>query len=191
MRACFAMTLHDDEPLRPKPATINSLINGFVPVLRGAVGSSIDLKVDLAPSLDCAGVDATQFKAALLNLVVNGREAMRSEDAGEMIVSTGLVDVEDINVSPRLAPGPYAGITVSDSGCGIEPDALEHVFEPFFTAKQIGEGSGLGLSQVYGFATQSGGGVGIVTAVGKGTSVTIYLPLTAPVTELEDGGDGG
>ena len=184
------MTFDDDEPLRPKPVTINSLISGFVPVLRGAVGSSIELRVDLAPSLDCAGVDATQFKAALLNLVVNGREAMRSDDAGEMIVSTGLVDVDDINVSPRLAPGPYAGVTVSDSGCGIEPDALEHVFEPFFTGKQIGEGSGLGLSQVYGFATQSGGGVGIVTAVGKGTSVTIYLPLTAPGTEFEDGGDG-
>jgi len=165
--------------------TINSLISGFVPVLQGAAGSSIELKVDLAPSLDRINVDATQFKAALLNLVVNAREAMRGESEGEaeVIVSTGLVDVDEINVSPRLAPGTYAGVTVSDSGCGIEPDALQHVFEPFFTGKESGDGSGLGLSQVYGFATQSGGGVGIVTAVGKGTSVTIYLPLTALATE--------
>jgi PAS domain S-box-containing protein len=177
------------QPLRPKPETINSLISGFASVLQGAAGSAIALKVELAPSLDRISVDATQFKAALLNLVVNAREAMHGEQEAEMIISTGLVDVEEINVSPRLAPGLYAGVTVSDSGCGIASEALDHVFEPFFTSKEVGEGSGLGLSQVYGFAAHSGGGVGIVTSVGNGTSVTIYLPMATPAAELADGGD--
>ena len=166
------------QPLQQSPQNINALISHFASVLRGAAGSAIDLQLDLDDSLDRISLDATQFKAALLNLVVNAREAMAGE--GRLVLTTRLVDIgEDAEVSPRLAPGLYAAITIADNGCGIAADALEHVFEPFYTSKEIGQGSGLGLSQVYGFATQSGGGVGIVTNVGDGTRVTIYLPLTS------------
>ena len=174
----------------PASQGVNALILGFESVLQGAAGNAVDIRLDLVDALDCVAIDTTQFKAALLNLVVNAREAM--PDGGRLKLSTGLVEVSADNaISPRLAQGCYVGITVSDSGCGIPADALEHVFEPFFTSKETGQGSGLGLSQVYGFAMQGGGGVGIVTAVGEGTGVTIYLPLMARATDAGAGANVG
>ena len=173
----------------PKPQTIDSLIRGFESVLQGAAGSAVDFRMSLVDSFECVSADATQFKAALLNLVVNARDAM--PDGGRLVLSTGIVDLAaDNDIVPRLVAGRYVGIAVSDNGCGIAPDALKHVFEPFFSSREFGEASGLGLSQVHGFATHSGGGVGIVTAVGEGTGVTIYLPLMARASDPADGGDG-
>jgi CheY-like chemotaxis protein len=109
---------------------------------------------------------------------------------GELTISTRLAD-DGVATSPHLEPGLYAAICVSDSGCGISEQALDRVFEPFFSGHAAGESTGLGLSQVYGFATQSGGGVGIETTQGMGTRVTIYLPLLAPAAETTGGGGFG
>jgi CheY-like chemotaxis protein len=168
-------------------SSVNALIQAFASVLSGAAGSSIELRLGLADSVDRVELDATQFKVALLNLVTNAREAMHG--SGDLALSTRLVD-DHVATAPPLAPGLYAAICVSDSGCGISEQALDRVFEPFFSGPGPRHGAGLGLSQVYGFATQSRGGVGIETTEGKGTRVTIYLPLMAPAETSRGGGLG-
>jgi CheY-like chemotaxis protein len=173
---------------QPMISSVNALIQAFASVLSGAAGSAIELRLGLADSVDRIEIDATQFKVALLNLVTNAREAMHG--SGDLALSTRLVD-DRVIAAPPLAPGLYAAICVSDSGCGISEQALDHVFEPFFSGPGPRHGAGLGLSQVYGFATQSRGGVGIETTEGKGTRVTIYLPLMAPATETSGGGGLG
>lgn len=169
----------NDEP-ESGATRINAMIRAFASVLTGAAGCPVQLRLRLADSVDRTDADATQFKVALLNLVTNAQEAMKG--AGELAISTRLVD-DRAAASPPLEPGLYAAICVSDSGCGISEHALDHVFEPFFSGHDTRHGAGLGLSQVYGFATQSHGGVGIETTEGKGTRVTIYLPLMAPAGE--------
>lgn len=175
------------QPTAQEPVSVNALIRAFTSVLEGAAGHAVALRLGLADSVDRIDIDPTQFKVALLNLVTNAREAMRG--AGDLMISTRLVD-DRVWASPTLDPGLYAAICVSDSGCGISEQALDHVFEPFFSGHESGHSAGLGLSQVYGFATQSRGGVGIETTEGKGTRVTIYLPLMAPVGETIGGGAG-
>ena len=172
----------------PEPAaeSINALIRAFASVLKGAAGSSVELKLALADSIDRVEIDATQFKVALLNLVTNAREAMHG--TGELAIATRLAD-DQVAASPPLEPGLYAAICVSDSGCGISEHALDRVFEPFFSGHVSRHGAGLGLSQVYGFATHSRGGIGIESTEGKGTRVTIYLPLMPPISETS--GSGG
>ncbi len=170
------------------PVAVNALINGFTSVLKGAAGRAVELKLGLADSVDRIDIDPTQFKVALLNLVTNAREAMRG--SGGLAISTRLAD-DGVAASPRLEPGLYAAVCVSDSGCGISKRMLDHVFEPFFSGHEPGQSAGLGLSQVHGFAAQSGGGVGIETTKGKGTRVTIYLPLMAPAGETSGGGGLG
>ncbi len=161
---------------------VNAAIRAFASVLTGAAGCRTELRLGLADSVDHVDIDATQFKVALLNLVTNAQEAMQG--SGELAISTRLVD-DRVVASPPLEPGLYAAICVSDSGCGISEHALDHVFEPFFTGHDSRHSAGLGLSQVHGFATQSHGGVGIETTEGKGTRVTIYLPLKAPAGETK------
>jgi CheY-like chemotaxis protein len=169
----------------PGVSSVNALIRAFASVLKGAAGSSVELRLGLADSIDRVEIDSTQFKVALLNLVMNAQEAMRG--TGELAISTSLVD-HHVASSPPLEPGLYAAICVSDSGCGISERALDHVFESRFAAHESRHGAGLGLSQVYGFATQSGGGVGIESVEGEGTHVTIHLPLIAPANEASPRG---
>jgi len=164
----------------PAASSVNALIRAFASVLKGAAGDAVEMRFGLADSVDRIDLDTTQFKVALLNLVTNAREAMHGP--GELAISTRLVD-DRVRASPTLEPGLYAAICVSDSGCGIPEQALDRVFEPFFGGNESRHGAGLGLSQVYGFAMQSRGGVGIETTEGKGTHVTIYLPLMAPADE--------
>jgi CheY-like chemotaxis protein len=165
------------------------LILSFSSVLRGAAGETIELQY--VCECDCeprdVDVDATQFKVALLNLVVNAREAMPG--GGRVVISCAPVDIGSYDATrPRLPSGRYVAVTVTDCGAGIPGDALDHVFEPFYTSKpEAPPGSGLGLCQVSGFAAQSGGGVGIVTELGKGTGVTIYLPLKSRASDPADG----
>ena len=112
----------------------------------------------------------------MLNLVINARDAM--PDGGELSISTGLATLgtADLSANPDATPGNFVSVSVQDTGSGMTEDVLAHVFEPFFTTKEVGKGSGLGLSQVYGFARQSGGHVHVRSAPGAGTCVTLYLP---------------
>jgi CheY-like chemotaxis protein len=120
-------------------------------------------------------IDPAQFEAAVLNLVVNARDAVGQ--SGEIRLETGVVRLAAGEVEETPA-GPYICVTVQDTGRGMDGATLARVFEPFFTTKEVGKGTGLGLSQVYGFARQSGGGATIESAPGQGTKVRIYLPLS-------------
>jgi PAS domain S-box-containing protein len=161
------------QPLRPEKYNLNSVINGFESVLRRAGNSSIAFNIDLAPDLSMVMVDVPRFETALLNLVVNARDAM--PDGGKISIDTSNVTLADQQVS-GLAAGAYVKVSVSDTGSGMPPEVIARAFEPFFTTKEVGKGTGLGLSQVYGFMSQSGGGVDIASTLGQGTTINLYLP---------------
>jgi len=164
------------QPLDPKPLDPNQLIVGMQDLLTRTVGEQIRLNVDLAQDLWPAETDANQLENALLNLVINARDAM--PDGGEIAVQTG----NRTFASPanyafgRFEAGDYSVIRVIDNGSGMAPDVIDKVFDPFFTTKPIGQGTGLGLSMIYGFAKQSNGHVDIESAVGEGTTVSLFLP---------------
>jgi len=164
------------QALRPEAVDLNALIRQSDPLLRRAVGEAVELKFKLKRGGARVNVDPAQFEAALLNLVVNARDALG--DKGRVVIQTQGCDVEEGDV-PGLAPGTYVCITVADNGAGMPPDIIDRVFEPFFTTKPVGKGTGLGLSQVHGFAHQSGGGARITSNPGKGTEIRLYLPPLA------------
>jgi CheY-like chemotaxis protein len=162
------------QPLKPERCNINALLAGFESVLRRAVNSSIVFAVELDPSMATVAIDAQRFEAAVLNLVVNARDAM--PDGGKLLLKSGVVELAEHEVG-TLAAGRYAQLLVVDDGEGMAPEVLQRAIEPFFTTKDVGRGTGLGLSQVHGFITQSGGELVISSTPGAGTVVGIYLPL--------------
>ncbi len=163
------------QPLMPKPIDLNATILGMENLLSSAVGLRVQTKFRLAEGLWPAMADQSQIELVILNLVLNARDAM--PDGGMITVETANYRrPEIISADDEPPPGDYVSITVRDTGTGIPPDVLTHVFEPFFTTKPLGVGSGLGLSQVFGTAKQSGGEVHITTEVGLGTAVTVDLP---------------
>ncbi|GAA0644465.1 PAS domain S-box protein [Brevundimonas lenta] len=161
------------QALRPEPTDLNSLIRESEPLLRRAVGEAVEFKLKLRRGGARVSVDPAQFEAALLNLVVNARDAVG--DHGLISIQTAACTVRTGEV-PELAAGDYVCVSVTDDGAGMAPEVVGRVFEPFFTTKAIGKGTGLGLSQVYGFARQSGGGVRVASTQGKGTEIRLYLP---------------
>jgi len=169
------------QPLQPETRSVNRLITGFESVLRRAVSAAIAFDVRLEPHIRTTVIDSARFESALLNLVVNARDAM--PDGGHLQIETANVELAEHEVR-GLAPGPYVRVTVADSGSGMSPETVTRAFEPFYTTKEVGKGTGLGLSQVYGFIKQSGGEVVIGSAPGEGTTISIFLPA-AP------GQDGG
>jgi PAS domain S-box-containing protein len=164
------------QPLQAETRSINRVVAGFESVLRRAVNQNIDFSIALAPNTASAVIDSARFESALLNLVVNARDAM--PDGGQLRIATANVTL-DAGRPGTLAPGDYVRVTVSDSGTGMPPDVVARAFEPFFTTKEVGKGTGLGLSQVYGFIKQSGGEVVIESRPGEGTSIRIYLPAVS------------
>jgi PAS domain S-box-containing protein len=164
------------QPLRPEIHGINALIEGFEAVLRRACPEPIELEMTLAPLPLAANIDSAQFETALLNLIVNARDAM--PNGGSLQISTRLktIGAAKAKAMSDIAPGEYVVVSVADTGEGMPPEVVNRVFEPFFTTKEVGKGSGLGLSQVYGFVTQSGGHVAVDSAPGSGTTVALYLP---------------
>jgi signal transduction histidine kinase len=166
------------QSLDPKPVEINGLIRSMFDLIEQGVDEKISFKVVLAPDLPFGIVDPHQLENAILNLALNARDAM--PDGGDLTVETGVVDLDEAHVAirPGLSPGRYLTVAVSDTGVGMSPDLIEKVFDPFFTTKPMGQGTGLGLSMVYGFVRQSGGQVRIHSQVGLGTSVKLYLPIT-------------
>jgi signal transduction histidine kinase/ActR/RegA family two-component response regulator len=169
------------EPLLPERIDSKELIGGMSDLLDRTLGERIRVKVKLAPGTWPTYVDPHQLENAIVNLAVNARDAM--EGQGVMRVTTENVKLAANEVGD-VRPGEYVKISVTDTGCGMTKEVLDRAFEPFFTTKPVGKGTGLGLSQIFGFAHQSGGEVGIESEVGKGTTVSLFLPRTqaeAPV----------
>ena len=161
------------QPLEPETRSVNRIISGFESVLRRAANSSIDFTIKLDPKAPNAVIDAARLESAVLNLVVNARDAMPG--GGRIVVETVGRELAP-GEHPSLAAGAYVCLSVSDTGTGMTPDTIARAFEPFFTTKEVGKGTGLGLSQVYGFIKQSGGEITIDSTVGEGTSIVIWLP---------------
>lgn len=164
------------QALRPQAMDLNAQIRQGEPLLRRAVGEAVEFRLKLRRGGARVSVDPSQFEAALLNLVVNARDALGA--AGKIVIQTMSCTVAAGEVVD-LASGDYVCVVVSDNGCGMPSDVIARVFEPFYTTKAVGKGTGLGLSQVYGFARQSGGAAHISSTVGKGTEIRLYLPPLA------------
>ena len=164
---------------RPQIVNLNQLIASIENLMHRVIGEQIEMVTTLSPALAPVQLDPAQFETALLNLAINSRDAMAG--GGQMTIETGNVIVEQHHATndPEVQPGHYVVITVGDTGAGMTPAVLERAFDPFFTTKEVGKGSGLGLSQVYGFAKTAGGHVKIDSELGLGTIVKVYLPQSA------------
>ena len=163
------------QTLDPRPTDINKLIAGLEEMLFRTVGPVTDIEVVGAAGLWAAEIDAGQLENAILNLCINGRDSMPT--GGKLTIETANKWIDDRTGRERdMPPGQYIAICVTDTGTGMSPETLRRAFEPFYTTKPIGQGTGLGLSMIYGFAQQSGGQVRIYSEVGLGTTVCIYLP---------------
>ncbi len=174
------------QSLDSKSVNLNELVTSMGELLQRSINESITLQMRLADQLWSAEADPNQLESALLNLVINARDAMPS--GGKLVVETTNRRLDNVFTAAygTLTPGDYVELSVSDNGCGIPESVIGRVFDPFFTTKPIGQGTGLGLSMIYGFARQSHGHVTIHSEVGKGTTVSLFLPrfvgeLTADV----------
>ncbi len=163
------------EPLLPERLDSAALVTGMSELLDRTLGERISIDTELASDAWPVFVDPHQLENAILNLAVNARDAM--DGTGKLTIRTRNLRMEANQVGD-IQPGEYLVLEVTDTGCGMTPEVKERAFEPFFTTKAVGKGTGLGLSQIFGFAHQSGGEVGIESEVGKGTTVSIYLPRT-------------
>lgn len=164
------------QPLDPKPVTPNPLVGSMEDLLRRTMGENIALEMALADDLWSTLCDANQLESAILNLAINARDSM--PDGGRLTVETCNVTLTGAYVARTsdVSPGAYVCISVTDSGTGMTPDVVERAFDPFFTTKAIGQGTGLGLSMIYGFARQSGGYAKIYSEIDRGTTIKLYLP---------------
>ena len=163
------------QTLDPKPTNVNRLVTGMEDLIRRTVGPSVAFEVIGAGGLWPALADPNQLENALLNLCINARDAM--PDGGRITIETANKWLDERAARERdMAPGQYLSLCVSDTGIGMTPDIIKRAFDPFFTTKPIGQGTGLGLSMIYGFARQSGGQVRIYSELGQGTTMCIYLP---------------
>lgn len=164
------------QPLDPKPVDANMLIGSMAELLRGTAKERIEIAERFARKIWLTHCDANQLENAVLNLVINARDAM--PDGGRIVIETANLSIDDewTAMHHGMDLGQYVALSVADNGSGMSRDVIEKAFEPFFTTKPLGQGTGLGLSMVYGFVKQSSGHVRIQSELGRGTTVTIYLP---------------
>ncbi|HJU42958.1 MAG TPA: PAS domain-containing protein [Vicinamibacterales bacterium] len=163
--------------LNPQPVAINALVDNVVRMLTRTLGASIRITTTASRDAGVAMVDPAALEAAILNIALNARDAM--PDGGTITIRTSRAEItQPPRTDDDLPIGRYAMLAIQDTGAGMPPEVVQRVFEPFFTTKTGGAGSGLGLSMVYGFAKQSGGAIHIASEVGRGTTVSLYLPLT-------------
>jgi signal transduction histidine kinase/DNA-binding response OmpR family regulator len=163
------------QPLQPQPLEVNKLVTGMSDLLRRTLGEGITTETVLAGGLWRISADANQLESALLNLAVNARDAMRS--GGKLTIETANAHLDEAYAATHdeVKAGQYVMVAVTDTGVGMSKEVLAKAFDPFFTTKDVGQGTGLGLSQVYGFVKQSGGHVKIYSEPGEGTTVRLYL----------------
>ncbi len=174
------------QPLAPTPVDVGRLLRSVEELVRGSLPESIDVEVVTGGGVWPVEADMVQLETVIVNLALNARDAM--PQGGKLTIEAGnvLLDEEYFRKNPEVPAGQYVRISVSDTGVGMTKDTLERAFEPFFTTKAVGEGTGLGLSQVYGFIKQSGGHVKIYSELNHGTTVNVYLPRrTAAGEEAE------
>ncbi len=164
------------QPLSPNVLNINRLVSDMSELLRRSLGEDIELENVNAGGLWATKIDAGQLENAILNLAVNARDAMPG--GGKLTIETANAHLDDAYAAQHaeVSAGQYVMVAVSDTGSGMEPQVIERAFEPFFTTKEFGRGTGLGLSQVFGFVKQSGGHIKIYSELGRGTTVKLYLP---------------
>lgn len=172
--------------LNPKIADVGQLVSNFADLLRRTLGESIELRMIVTGSTYRAVIDGPQLQNALLNLVINARDAMWHGGRLTIEISHARLDADYAQMHPEVRTGRYVLIAVTDTGVGMSDEVRRRAFEPFFTTKPTGVGTGLGLSMVYGFVKQSGGSIQLYSEQGRGTSVRIFLPLAESVqTPLE------
>ncbi|MET0533853.1 MAG: ATP-binding protein [Steroidobacter sp.] len=173
------------QPLNPKPTAVNQLVTTLLDMIRRTLPEDISVQSRLSGGAGHVSVDPNQMESALLNLAVNARDAMSGR--GTLSIDTVAVDIDahEAQQLGDLSAGPHAIICVTDTGSGMSPEVIERAFDPFFTTKPQGQGTGLGLSQVFGFVKQSGGSVKLESEVGRGTTVKIYLPRLDKDTVVE------
>ncbi len=162
------------QALDPKPTELDQLIFAMSEILHRTLGEQITLDVVLPPDLWRVEIDQNQLESALLNLAVNARDAMT--EGGNLTIAAKNTVLGETHASFHIEPGEYVAISIGDTGHGMSHETVTRAFDPFFTTKATGQGTGLGLSMVYGFAKQSGGHITIDSAVGRGTTVTLYFP---------------
>ncbi len=187
------------QPLDPRPTDVNALIAGMSDLLRRSISEAIDLRMVEGADLWATLCDPNQLENAILNLAINARDAM--PDGGTLTIETfnTVLGPDVVSRQPGLACGPYVCVRVTDTGTGMAPDVTARAFDPFFTTKPLGQGTGLGLSMIYGFARQSEGHAVIESEVGRGSAISIYLPRheggaaaeIAPVAAEESGSGRG
>jgi signal transduction histidine kinase len=165
------------QPLSPERVDASALILGMEELLRRTLSAAIDVRMQLADGLWPTLCDPNQLENAILNLAINARDAM--PDGGRLIIAADNIRADAIYIrlhGADMAPGEYVRFAVIDTGIGMPPEIMARVFDPFFTTKPAGQGTGLGLSMIYGFAKQSGGDVQVASRPGRGTTFTLYLP---------------
>jgi CheY-like chemotaxis protein len=176
--------------LDPKPVDLNAMIAGMEELIRRTMGPQIEVRVRGATDLWASRLDISQLENSLLNLCINARDAMVPR-AGVLTIETSN-EILDAQVARErdVAAGQYVALRVTDTGIGMSPDVVARAFDPFFTTKPLGQGTGLGLSMIYGFVRQSGGYVSIDSQVGRGTLMTLYFPrfkgAVEPIVILAD-----
>lgn len=170
--------------METKPEEVNGIVRTIDKILRRVIGEDIELHCSLVPEELTIMGDCGQIEQVLMNLAVNARDAMPK--GGIVSITTERMELTEELLGATLKPGPYARITVSDTGCGIDEATRQRIFEPFFTTKEVGKGTGLGLSIVYGIVKQHGGDITVYSEVGKGTSFRIYLPLVSSISKLRE-----
>ncbi|MEM5542753.1 PAS domain S-box protein [Sulfitobacter sp. AS92] len=166
------------QPLEPKPQNLGRLVRGMDDMLRRTLGEGIEIETVISGGLWNCLVDPAQLENVILNLAINARDAMSHH--GKLTIEVGNASLDDAYArsQPNVTPGQYVMLAITDTGSGIAPEIMEKVFDPFFTTKETGEGTGLGLSMVYGFIKQSGGHIKLYSEEAQGTTVRVYLPRT-------------
>jgi PAS domain S-box-containing protein len=173
------------QTLDPKPVDVNRLVGGVEDLFRRSVGPNIEIVVVGAIGLWVTKIDAPQLENALLNLVINARDAM--PNGGRITIETANKWIDGRTAKDRdLTPGQYLSVCVTDTGTGMTPEVIDRAFDPFFTTKPLGQGTGLGLSMIHGFVRQSGGQVRIYSELGQGTTMCLYLPRHIGELEADD-----
>ncbi|WP_245442871.1 ATP-binding response regulator [Methylobacterium terrae] len=179
------------QPLDPRPVDANALVASLEDLVRRTLGETVTLETRLAEGLWPTLCDANQLESAILNLAINARDAM--PDGGHLAIETRNVTLDAVFAAAHgdVAPGSYIRLAVTDTGTGMPPEVARRAFDPFFTTKPLGQGTGLGLSMIYGFARQSEGHAAIASEVGRGTTVALYLPRhDGPLDEAETPAQG-